>query len=149
MESNLSWRSTIVNVRNWWINFCVFQISWSANSWGPTRMGWWPQFPPARNSPGHWVSLSGGQSVSRFSLVKNILFLNMIGWKQSLIRSERLNTICFQIWLVESRAGHLRYFWICSISNNKKLFFTFFIKLIWLGVGFFNRTGARNRLLAW
>ena len=26
--------------------------------------------------------------------------------------------------------------------NNKKLFFAFFIKLIWLGVGFLNRTGA-------
>ena len=26
--------------------------------------------------------------------------------------------------------------------NNKKWFFAFFIKLIWLGVGFLNRTGA-------
>ena len=26
--------------------------------------------------------------------------------------------------------------------NNKKWFFAFFIELIWLGVGFLNRTGA-------
>ena len=36
-----------------------------------------------------------------------------------------------------SRAGHFRYFF-----NNKKWFFSFFIKLVWLGVGFLNRTGA-------
>ena len=29
-----------------------------------------------------------------------------------------------------------------NFFNNKKLFFAFFIKLIWLGVGFLNRTGA-------
>ena len=30
-----------------------------------------------------------------------------------------------------------------NFFNNKKLFFAFFIKLIWLGVGFLNRTGAK------
>ena len=39
-----------------------------------------------------------------------------------------------------TRAGHFRYFWIFSIIKN--YFFAFFIKLIWLGVGFLNRTGA-------
>ena len=29
-----------------------------------------------------------------------------------------------------------------NFFNNKQLFFPFFIKLIWLGVGFLNRTGA-------
>ena len=29
-----------------------------------------------------------------------------------------------------------------NFFNNKKWFFAFFIKLIWLGVGFLNRTGA-------
>ena len=29
-----------------------------------------------------------------------------------------------------------------NFSNNKKWFFPFFIKLIWLGVGFLNRNGA-------
>ena len=38
------------------------------------------------------------------------------------------------------RAGHFRYFWIFSLIKND--FFAFFIKLIWLGVGFLNRTGA-------
>ena len=36
-----------------------------------------------------------------------------------------------------SRAGHFRYFF-----NNETLFFAFFTKSIWLGVGFLNRTGA-------
>ena len=36
--------------------------------------------------------------------------------------------------------GFKRYFWI--FFNNKKWVFAFFIKLVWLGVGFFNRTGA-------
>ena len=30
-----------------------------------------------------------------------------------------------------------------NFFNNKKLFLAFFIKLIWLGVGFLNRTGAK------
>ena len=30
-----------------------------------------------------------------------------------------------------------------NLFNNKKLFFAFFIKLIWLGVGFLKRTGAK------
>ena len=29
-----------------------------------------------------------------------------------------------------------------NFFNNKKLFFAYFIKLIWLEVGFLNRTGA-------
>ena len=37
------------------------------------------------------------------------------------------------------RAGHFRYFLIFS---KKKNFFAFIIKLIWLGEGFLNRTGA-------
>ena len=40
------------------------------------------------------------------------------------------------------RAGHFRYF--LNFFNNKKWFFAYFIKLIWLGVGFLNRTGAEN-----
>ena len=39
-----------------------------------------------------------------------------------------------------ARDGHFRYFLIFSLI--KKWFFAFFIKLIWLGVGFLNRTGA-------
>ena len=40
-------------------------------------------------------------------------------------------------------------FFIFSLIKN--YFFAFFIKLIWLGVGLLNRTGAenRNRLLTW
>ena len=38
-----------------------------------------------------------------------------------------------------SRAGHFRYFLSFSIINS---FFAFFFKLIWLGVGFLNTTGA-------
>ena len=38
------------------------------------------------------------------------------------------------------RAGHFRYFLIFSLIKND--FLHFFIKLIWLGVGFLNRTGA-------
>ena len=38
------------------------------------------------------------------------------------------------------RAGHFRYFLIFSIIKNA--FLPFFIKLIWLGVGFSSRTGA-------
>ena len=41
---------------------------------------------------------------------------------------------------LSSRAGHLRYFFIFSLIKNE--FFAFFIKLIWLGVGFLNRTDA-------
>ena len=37
-----------------------------------------------------------------------------------------------------------------NFFNNKKWFFAFFIKLIWLGVGFLNMTGAEiYRLLTW
>ena len=38
------------------------------------------------------------------------------------------------------RAGHFWYFLIFSLLNI--FFFCIFIKLIWLGVGFLNRTGA-------
>ena len=39
-----------------------------------------------------------------------------------------------------ARAGHFRYFFY--FFNNKKIIFASFIKLIWPGVGFLNRTGA-------
>ena len=41
---------------------------------------------------------------------------------------------------VLSRGGHFRYFLVFSLIKNE--FVPFFIKLIWLGVGFLNRTGA-------
>ena len=43
-------------------------------------------------------------------------------------------------WQPETRAGHFRYFLVFSIIKNDLL--AFFIKLIWLGVGFLNRSGA-------
>ena len=42
---------------------------------------------------------------------------------------------------VTARAGHFRYFFY--FFNKKKWFLTFFIKLIWLGLGFLNRTGVK------
>ena len=42
--------------------------------------------------------------------------------------------------LFQNRAGHFRYFLIFSII--KKRCFAFFIKLIWLGVGYLNRIDA-------
>ena len=39
-----------------------------------------------------------------------------------------------------ARAGHVPYFF--NFFTNKKWFFAFFIKFIWLGVGFLNMTGA-------
>ena len=42
--------------------------------------------------------------------------------------------------LAFARAGHFRYFLMFSILI--KMIFAFFIKLIWLGVGFLNITGA-------
>ena len=45
-----------------------------------------------------------------------------------------------------ARAGHFRYFFIFSTIKND--LFASFIKLIWLGMGFLNRTGAElNRLV--
>ena len=50
----------------------------------------------------------------------------------------------FDWWLgnepIMRAAGHLRYFLIFSIIDD--YFSSFFVKLIWLGVGFLNRTGA-------
>ena len=34
-----------------------------------------------------------------------------------------------------------------NFLNTKKWFFAFFIKLIWLGVGFLNRTDAEKELM--
>ena len=50
---------------------------------------------------------------------------------------------------VSGRAGHLRYFLI--FQQWKLIFFAFFIKLIWLGVDFLNRTGTEigHRELVW
>ena len=42
-------------------------------------------------------------------------------------------------WSIVNRAEHFRYFLIFSQIKND---FCIFIKLIWLGVGFLNRTGA-------
>ena len=39
------------------------------------------------------------------------------------------------------RAGHFRYFLILSLIKNE-FFASIFIKLIWLAVGFLNRTSA-------
>ena len=41
---------------------------------------------------------------------------------------------------MQRRAGHFRYFKNFSLIKND--FFSIFIKLIWLWVGFLNRTGA-------
>ena len=49
------------------------------------------------------------------------------------------HSICFNTPLI--RAGHFWYFFIFS-TLLLKIIFCIFIKLIWLGVGFSNRTGA-------
>ena len=53
--------------------------------------------------------------------------------------------------LVGLPVGHLKQSWALPVFfnffTNKKWFFAFFIKLIWLGVGFLNRSRSRSRLL--
>ena len=46
-------------------------------------------------------------------------------------------------WLIHYyRAGHFWYF--LNFFNNTKWFFAFIVKVIWLGVGFLNRTAAET-----
>ena len=47
---------------------------------------------------------------------------------------------CTQSWALEV---------FFSFFNNRKWFFAFFVKLIWLGVGFLNKGWCRNCLLTW
>ena len=60
----------------------------------------------------------------------------------------RLKLLAQNIITLESRAGHFYWYfyqlyWVFfNFVNNKKWIVAFFIKLIWLGVGFLNRTGA-------
>ena len=55
----------------------------------------------------------------------------------SIYRQVNFGTLLFGCFTVfpQTRVGHFRYFWISSIIKND--YFAFFIKLIWLGVGFF------------
>ena len=102
-----------------------------------------------------WIS-KRGMSVSGFAFSYRHLWFSLI-----------LSKICLPLqrrdtgdeWLVVVRGGRLQFFslpiwvslslqgWALSVFlkffNNKKWFVVFFIKLIWLGVGFLNRTGAK------
>ena len=51
-----------------------------------------------------------------------------------------LYSVASHVYKLQAQSWALSVF--LNFFNNKKWFFLFFTKLIWLGVGFFNRTGA-------
>ena len=68
------------------------------------------------------------------------LCINYIEFYRPLLRKAILRAIrIFSLQMISRQSWALEVF--LNFFTDKKLFFAFFIKLIWLGVGFLNKTG--------
>ena len=72
----------------------------------------------------------------------NVAYIYKLQIKPGKVNEELKWRITFSTLDTNGLNSELGTWGIFNLYNNKKLFFAVFIKLIWLGVGFLNRTGA-------